>query len=566
MRALSKRLEYIEPRILAQSGALDKTVYGIVDKVNKVDGKLEPHFIRRWKGTIGNMEPTDEDPTIWLVEKLEPLILLHRKVKGIWGGRAGTKSIMAMDAMVGEVNSSGVGVFCLRERMKAISQSIYKGINGRIRELNFAGFNAVESKWKIDHRSGGIISFGGLMNVEDMKSLFKYKYFFLEEAAKTSQHALDTLGPTLRGVDGAEQWMVWNPLSSNDPMSIEFINPYQEHFDRQGYYEDKFHLIIKVGFEDNPFFEHDTSLVEEFEKDTEKVEDGRMSKARYNHIWLGAFNDDIENSIIEADWFDACIDAHIKLGFQPKGAGVVGHDPADVGGDKKGYMERHGTVFIKAEEIESVNANDGFDIACKYAKEASADAFGWDCDGMGALLRNQAQTNFDGTRMHTFMYKGSEGVHFPEAIFDASENYNMKGQKKNKDVFKNKKAQNIVAFAERCRRTWEAVALGIYHDPATLVSFANYNKDTNIGIKQQEMSKLRSECCRMPFKPGDTITFYSKEEMRKGITQPDGSKIRIPSPNLFDAAVLSFDNSSIIVDNRAAQMHRPAPLRTMGRR
>lgn len=565
MSSLAKRLEYIEPRILSQAGALDKTVYGIVDKVDKVDGELIPRFIRKWKGTIGNMERTEEEPTIWLVEKLEPLILLHRKVKGAWGGRAGTKSIMAMDAMVGEVNSSGVGVFCLRERMKSISQSIYKGIKGRISELNFAGFNPVESKWKIDHRSGGIISFGGLMNVEDMKSLFKYKYFFLEEAAKTSQHALDTLGPTLRGVEGAEQWMIWNPLSSNDPMSLEFIVPYQEHFDRQGYYEDEHHLIIKVGFEDNPFFEHDSSLVEEFNKDTAKVEDGRMSKARYNHIWFGAFNDDIENSIINADWFDACIDAHIKLGFQAKGAVVVGHDPADVGGDKKGYIRRHGVVFEHAEEIDSVNANDGFDIACRYAKEASADSFGWDCDGMGALLRNQAESNFKGTKMHTFMYKGSEGVHNPDAMFDASENYNMKGQKKNKDVFKNKKAQNIVSFAERCRRTWEAVTLGVYHDPDTLVSFATYNEETKEGIDKQTLSKLRSECCRMPFKHGDTITFYSKEEMRKGILQPDGSKTKIPSPNLFDAAVLSFDKSSIInvMENKS---HRPAPRKAMGRR
>ena len=50
----------------------------------------------------------------------------------------------------------------------------------------------------------------------------------------------------------------------------------------------------------------------------------------------------------------------------------------------------------------------------------------------------------------------------------------------------------------------------------------------------------------MPFKPGDTITLYSKEDMRKGILQPDGSKTKIPSPNLFDSAVLSFDKSSII--------------------
>ena len=155
-----------------------------------------------------------------------------------------------------------------------------------------------------------------------------------------------------------------------------------------------------------------------------------MSKSRFNHIWHGAFNDDIENSIINPDWFDACIDAHKKLGFEPRGAVVVGHDPSDVGKDAKGYAQRYGSVFTCIKEIDAENANVAFDVACKLAKDANADSFGWDCDGMGALLRNQADSAFKNTKINTFMYKGSEGVHMPDCLFDASENYNMKGQKK----------------------------------------------------------------------------------------------------------------------------------------
>ena len=122
--SLKKKLDDIEPKILAQSGKLEKTVYGVVSSAKKVHGKIIPTFIRKWKGQIGNMLPTDEEPTIWIIEKLEPLILKHKKVKGAFGGRAGTKSIMVMDSMVGEVNSTAAGVFCLRERMKSISQSL----------------------------------------------------------------------------------------------------------------------------------------------------------------------------------------------------------------------------------------------------------------------------------------------------------------------------------------------------------------------------------------------------------------------------------------------------------
>lgn len=553
MLALSKRLDKIEPLAQAQAGMLENSVYGIVDQI--IDGK--PNVVRRWKGTIGNMESTTEDPTILMAERLEPVILKHKKYKCLYGGRAGTKSIAAMDIMVGEVNSNGSGVFCLREQMKSLSQSIYKGINGRIKEIGLGGFTPVESKWKIDHRSGGIISFGGLRNVEDMKSLFEYKFFLLEESANTSQEAIDILGPTLRGVDGAELWYLWNPKSSNDPMSKEFIIPYQADLDRHGYYEDDYHLIINVNHKHNPWFAADESLRTEYEKDRQKMEDGRMSRARFNHIWEGHFNDDVENSLIEADWFDACIDAHKKLGFEPKGAKVVTHDPADVGGDAKGLAMRFGTVFTHMEEVGAENGNRAADIATGFASRHNADVFGWDCDGMGALLRDQVAASFKGKAIRTYMFKGSEGVHNPEAVFKGAEDYGMASSKTNKDVFRNKRAQNYVEVAERMKRTYDAVVNGVYHDPETLISFSS-----SIDCIQ----KLRSELCRLPTKPNNLgmVQLYSKDEMVKGIIMPNGQKLKLPSPNLADCVMMSFDNASMYVHRPKVVI--PQPIKRMGKR
>lgn len=533
---LSKRLDYLEPLIAAQTGTLEKSVYGIVDKI--IDGK--PHFIRRWKGTIGNMVATDEEPTIFCIEKLEPFLTKHKKYKGAYGGRAGTKSIMAMDSMVGDVNSNGSKVFVLRERMKALKESIYAGMNGRIKELSMGGYVPVPSQWEIRHRSGGKVTFGGMQNIIDMKGSFNYKYFLMEESARTSQETIDILGPTLRGVEGAELWYIWNPESATDPMSKEFIIPYESDLESKGYYEDDYHLIIKVGREDNPWFEHDTSLKQEYDKDCEKVADGRMKKARFNHIWNGSFNDDIEDTIIEPDWFDACIDAHVKLGIDVKGAVVATHDPADTGEDEKGFAIRQGIVFNYLEEIRAVNANNAFDDACELAIQKGADIFGWDCDGLGAVLRNQATSNFDNKSIQTYMYKGSHSVHMPDAIFKADDRYLIKDQKTNKDVFYNKRAQNSISVAERCRRTWEAVEHGKYHDPDTLISFSSE-------IPATLLRKLRSEMCKMPLKlGGSTIRLYTKQEMRKGILLPSGEKRRLASPNLFDCVVMSFDPASDI--------------------
>lgn len=560
MSAALKRLETLEAVLRSQAGQLEKSVYGVVDKINP-DGT--PHFIRKWKGTIGNMEPTDEKPTIYVIEKLEPAILKHKKYKCLYGGRAGTKSIMVMDAMAGDVNSCGSKVYVLRERMKSLKESIYSGIESRIKSLRFKGFLPVPSQWEIRHKSGGRFTFGGMQNIIDMKGSFQYKFFLMEEAARTSQRTIDTLGPTLRGVEGAELWYIWNPESANDAMSREFITPFQADLDRDGYYEDDYHLVIKVGFEDNPWFMFDKSLREEYEKDKQKMEEGRMSEARFRHIWHGAFNDDIDNSVIKADWFDACIDAHKKLGIQVRGATVAGFDPSDVGGDAKGFAMRTGVVFNDVREIEAEDANRAFDIAARDAKNANVDAFGWDCDGMGALLRDQAAASFGGTRIHSFMYKGSESPHNPDAMFKASGDYGVRDGKKNKDVFANKKAQNIISFAERVYKTWEAVVHGKYHDPDELVSFDSEKIPSNM------LQKLRSEACRMPLKPADSFKFYTKQEMRAGITiiGEGGSrdKIVIPSPNLFDAVVLSFDKSANISRNRVDTSHRPAPMRPMGR-
>lgn len=544
--------------ILAQSGEKEESIYGVVDKINP-DGS--PNFIRKWKGVIGNMRPTDEEPTIFLIEKLEPAILKHKKYKCFYGGRAGTKSIFTWDVLSGDVNSNGSKVFCMRERMKSLKESIYSGISERIKDLNLAGFSPIPSQWEIRHKSGGKFSFGGMQNIIDMKGSFNYKFFLVEEAARTTQSALDTLGPTLRNVDGAELWFVWNPESANDPMSNEFILPFQKDLDSKGFYEDEYHLIIKVGYENNPWFIHDKSLRTELEKDKNKVSEGRMSKARFNHIWNGGFSDDIENSIIEPDWFDACIDAHLKLGFKAQGATVATHDPSDVGEDAKGYALRTGVVFSEVCELDAENANRAMDVAAGKAIQSNADSFLWDCDGMGALLRDQVAKSFAGKKIQSVMYKGSESVHNPEAVFKGSENYGFKESKTNEDVFWNKRAQNSIALAERIRNTWDAVTNGAYYNPDDLISFSSEIKD---------IQKLRSECCKMPLKPNQhgKIALYSKDEMRKGLTiisrSGESIKIKIPSPNLFDCVVMSFDNNATIVPGPIRL--RPKPLRPMGRR
>lgn len=540
--ALNKRINKIELLTSAASGTLEPTVYGVIDTVDKVDGKLVPNILRRWKGTIGKMVITDEEPTVLLVEKLEPFILKHKKYKLLFGGRGGMKTYFAQNVFISDVHSDATKNYILRERMTSLKDSIYAGMENTIKKSGLGGFLSVPSKWEIRNGNGGKLTFGGMQNIIDVKGSANFKRFLMEEAEKTKQETIDTLGPTLRDMPGAELWYLWNTKSSQDPMSKEFIIPYQAELDKRGYYEDDYHMIVKLTHEDNPWFEYDESLQQELEKDRQKVKRGIMSQSRFDGIWHGKFNDDVTNSVIREDWFKACIDAHIKLGIDVVGSKVSACDPSDVGNDPCGYTGRQGIVFLDVDEIEAENGNRKMDEACKRAIAFGADSFGYDADGLGATLRDNVSKCFNGKGTQIYAYKGSSSIHDPKAEFksETSQLTNTKKNLLNEDVLNNKKSQNIISIAERIFRTWEAVVEKKYHDPDTLISFCSKS------IKPEMLEKLKAEACKTPIKPGDTIKFYTKDELRKGIALPDGSRLKIPSPNLFDAAVLSFDKDSII--------------------
>lgn len=548
IRGLSNRIDRAELLAKAASGTLTPTVYGIINRIDRIDGELVPNIIRRWSGTIGDMSNTEEEPTVLLVEKLEPFILEHRKYKLLFGGRGGMKTIFAQNVFVSDVHSSATKNYVLRERMTALRESIYSGIETTINKSGLGGFLSVPSKWEIRNGNGGKLVFGGMKNIIDMKGAAAFKRFLMEEAEKTSQNTIDVLGPTLRDVPGAELWYLWNTGSSQDPMSKEFITPYQSELDKTGFYKDDYHMIVKLTYRDNPWFEHDESLQQELDKDKQKVKRGIMSQSRFDGIWHGKFNDDVSSSVIKEDHFAACIDAHIKLGIEPRGLKNAACDPSDTGQDPCGYAARQGIVFLDVDEIQAENGNRKMDEACKRAILFGADSFGYDADGLGATLRDNVDSSFNGKGTQIYAYKGSTEIHDPEDEFKSETACltNRQDNLKNKDVLFNKKAQNTLSFAERVLKTWDAVINGKYTDPEELISFASYNPQTGLGIKPDMLEKLKAEACKTPIKPGNTVRFYTKEELRKGIMLPDGSRLKIPSPNLFDACVVSLDKDSII--------------------
>lgn len=385
----------------------------------------------------------------------------------------------------------------------------------KISDLGLDGFSPLATE--INHRNGGGITYQGLArDPQAIKSIDNAELCWVEEAQSLSEESLEELTPSIRG-EGSEIWMTANLKSSNDPFSKRFFKPFEKELRKNGYYEDDLHTIVWINYDDNPWFPDHLEKERRRDKET-------MSCAAYDHKWLGEPSDTVADAIILPEWFDACVDAHIKLGFEPLGEEVVCHDPSDTGPDNKAVCHRHGNVFLDVQEREFGDINQGGDWAISYATEKKPDRFIWDCDGMGVGLKRQFNEAFNGKKLDVEMFKGSNSPDRPDDIYEPAEIDSKRNRKKIKETFLNKRAQYSWELRDRVYRTYLAVTKNKYTDPDDLISFSS---------KIENIALLRSEMCRVPQKYNSRglIQIMTKKEMRV---------LKIESPNMFDVCMMSL--------------------------
>ena len=265
--------------------------------------------------------------------------------------------------------------------------------------------------------------------------------------------------------------MAGNPRSVLDPFSQRFIKPYEKQLRRDGYYEDDLHTIVWMNYNDNPWF---PPVLEQEREHDERT----MNPALYRHVWEGSYYDEVEDSIIEVEHYNAAIDAHLKLGWKAEGSIVASHDPSDTGGDSKGYACRHGNVVIDVCEMITGEAAEGMDWALNKALDNDADWFVWDCDGLGVSLKRQVDQALENKNgIDYFMFKGSEGVEDPELPYtEGGSNRN----KSNKDTFFNKRSQYWWRLRDRFYNTYRAVEKGEYINPEDMISSINLKSSDSV--------------------------------------------------------------------------------------
>ncbi|MEW8178613.1 MAG: phage terminase large subunit [Candidatus Thiodiazotropha endolucinida] len=481
------------------------------------------------------------------IEYAPKLAILGRKqkrLKILVGGRGSTKSTFVADYVLACM-AAGQLWCCGREFQNTIDESVHRLMLEEVDRLEFEGFTSDSTH--IYHQSGGRNFYRGLSrNPSGLKSsLTGVDGLWIEEGEKLSDETLRQMSASLRlsakdierSLQGEEVklpeiWITMNRGSSKDPISRKWLKRAEPQLAKTGIYEDDYMLIVQINWDEIPRRWFVASGLE-----NERLDDQiNMTAAAYDHKWNGAYNDTVENAIILPDWFDACVDAHKRLGFEPRGIEVVSHDPSDGGPDPKGLAYRHGVVFLDVMENEIGDVNEGCDWATTYAVDNHVDYFVWDGDGMGAGLRRQVNQAFEGKHITAQAFLGASTPDYPDMVYEDGESEN---KKTNKQTFKNKRAQYYWYLRDRCHKTYQAVVGGKYIDPDELVSFSS-----NI----EQLDILRSEVCRIPKKLNATglIQIMTKKEMLA---------LEIESPNMADSVMMNL--SAMVVSKKTGPVTIP---------
>ncbi len=497
-----------------QQKATAKTIYGLYEPTGEYGGRLVK-CLQEQSGEYVEITP-DQEPDVKLPIKLEKVLTTEARFIVLFGGRGGAKTLAVGNILASDAHDYGHKTLCMREHQNTIEDSVHAALSQLVSERHFDDVKITENA--IRQNGQDWFKYRGLAkNPLGIQSAFGFKRGWTEEAQTISQKSLRSMTPTFRE-EGSQIIFTMNPLSSADPMSARFIEPFMIQLKQNGgIYEDHLHLVIWINYDENPWHR---------ELETERrYDEEHMSEEEYGHVWLGHYNDSIQNAIIPTKHFDAAIDAHVKLGFKGEGARIASHDPSDEGDDDKGYALRHGSVILRCEAMDHGDVNDGSDWALGEAIKDQADVYVWDADGLGLGLKRDVSKTLDGKHMDWVMFHGGGSVEQPDSQYMDTSKHDSAKSRTNKEAFHNKRAQMYTRLADRFAMTYRAVTKGEYINPDDLISLSG-------DIGESNLSQLRSELCRIPLKPNNNgkIQIMSKEEMAR-------KPLELPSPNMGDAVM-----------------------------
>ena len=106
----------------------------------------------------------------------------------------------------------------------------------------------------------------------------------------------------------------------------------------------------------------------------------------------------VDMIVIKGEWVDACIDAHLAIGWDIEGESVAGLDVADEGGDLNALCIRKGNVIIDLQAWGEGDTGKSALRAYNQARQRKVKELRYDCIGVGAGAKakfNELETETD---------------------------------------------------------------------------------------------------------------------------------------------------------------------------
>lgn len=422
------------------------------------------------------------------------------RYKVLTGGRGSSKSHDACARLTYLTRNYRLKILAVRQFQNRIEDSVYTLIKDKIEAFNYqSDFKILNNRIFSTTTDSEFLFYGINRNITEIKSTENVDILYIEEAHALTKQQWDILKPTIRK-NNSEIWILFNPDLATDFAYERFVlNPPRDCLHRH------------INYNENPF------VSETFLKEVEDLKQEDFEE--YEHIYLGLPKNESNESFIKLSWIEAAIDAHIKLGFEPRGNSVLGYDIADDGNDLCAVVKRDGNLvnFIKEwkakeDELEQ-SAEKAFDIAF----ESNA-IINYDCIGVGASAGSTfKRLNKDrGLKVQFCKFDAGDAVQNP--------NKEYQPQRLNKNHFENLKAQMWQDIADRLLHTYKAVTKGEDYDEDKIISISSDLK---------ELSKLKKE-----------LSLPKKDKSKRGLvkveSKDDLKKRGFVSPNIADAFVMSF--------------------------
>lgn len=441
-------------------------------------------------------------------------------IKVLYGGRASSKSHDAAGFAIYLAANYTLRFMCARQFQNKISESVYVLLKNKIEDSPYKADFDIQKNTIVHRRTGSVFFFYGIArNLNEIKSAEDIDVLWLEEAQYLTEEQWNTIEPTIRKA-GSQIWMIFNPDEYLDFVYDTFVTntpanclKQEINHDNNPYLSDKARGMIRLAYEKDP------KLAE--------------------HIYGGKPKMGQDKSVIPILYVMATLNAHKRYNakemLKPEkerrlwlevGQKVVGFDIADDGDDLCATIDVHGNIANGADEWHGLEDEllKSSTRTYNHALEIGADIV-FDSIGVGANAGPKFKENNEARNLKITYeaFNAGAGVEDPDKIFMELPHAKIK----NKDQFANIKAQKWWEVAERFRKTYEFMELGVNHPMDELLAI-------DIDAFPSEFLKKLQRELSAPRKDTDGHGRFKVE------SKDDLKKRGIKSPNLADAFIMAY--------------------------